>query len=210
VRAGSIGALVYYLTTATSLPGGLPGVIKTFLWPALASAAIAIWNPENKITSYFASVSYHQPMQSEKFSFIIGVFLVLVVFVAGCTGTNSFADNTKQVPLITTVNGSAIVFNESDNGNVYSIPRTTEFTINLTESFATGTKWHASPSPGIKILDDNYYANPKSIRFDVGGTRSWHLLAAVPGQQSFHADYFFEGVNETPQKSYNLALHVLP
>lgn len=31
---GFLGALVYYLTTATSLLGGVLGVIKALLWPA--------------------------------------------------------------------------------------------------------------------------------------------------------------------------------
>jgi len=31
---GFLGALVYYITTATSLVGGLIGVIKALLWPA--------------------------------------------------------------------------------------------------------------------------------------------------------------------------------
>ena len=31
---GFLGALVYYLTTATSLLGGVFGVIKAILWPA--------------------------------------------------------------------------------------------------------------------------------------------------------------------------------
>ena len=31
---GFLGALVYYLTTATSLIGGVLGVIKAILWPA--------------------------------------------------------------------------------------------------------------------------------------------------------------------------------
>ena len=31
---GFLGALVYYLTTATSILGGILGVIKAILWPA--------------------------------------------------------------------------------------------------------------------------------------------------------------------------------
>ena len=31
---GFLGALVYYVTTATSLMGGIIGVIKAVLWPA--------------------------------------------------------------------------------------------------------------------------------------------------------------------------------
>jgi hypothetical protein len=31
---GFLGALVYYLTTATSFLGGVLGVIKALLWPA--------------------------------------------------------------------------------------------------------------------------------------------------------------------------------
>ena len=31
---GFLGALVYYITTATSLLGGVLGVIKAILWPA--------------------------------------------------------------------------------------------------------------------------------------------------------------------------------
>jgi len=32
---GLLGALVYYLTTATSLWGGVVGVIKAIFWPAV-------------------------------------------------------------------------------------------------------------------------------------------------------------------------------
>ncbi|HTY15397.1 MAG TPA: hypothetical protein VMC42_06790 [Methanoregulaceae archaeon] len=31
---GFLGALVYYLSTATSILGGITGVIKAILWPA--------------------------------------------------------------------------------------------------------------------------------------------------------------------------------
>ena len=143
--------------------------------------------------------------------YLAGIVLVFLLCISGCTSNTSQNHVAQEnIPLITPVNGSSTVFYESDNGKTYAIPRNTEFTINLTESFATGTKWHASMSPGIRLIDDNYYANPKSIRFDIGGTRSWHLLATEPGLQLFHAAFFFEGVNETPQKSYNLSLQVLP
>ncbi len=40
---GFLGALVYYLTTATSLLGGVLGVIKAILWPAFLVYGLLIF-----------------------------------------------------------------------------------------------------------------------------------------------------------------------
>jgi predicted secreted protein len=102
------------------------------------------------------------------------------------------------------------VFTESDNGKTYEIPGNTEFFVNVTESFATGTKWHPRVSSGLEILDDEYYANPKSVRVDIGGTRSWKNRAAGTGQQSFQADFYPFDNSDKVQQHYALTLNIRP
>ena len=132
------------------------------------------------------------------------IILIFVVFMAGCTDTPQ-----KTLPVKTPVNGM-IVFNESDNGDAYAINRNTEFFVNLTESYATGTKWHARLSGGLELLDDDYRADPKSVRVDIGGTRTWRLRATGTGQQSFQADFYQFSDADKVQESYSLSLQVLP
>jgi inhibitor of cysteine peptidase len=140
------------------------------------------------------------------------MILVLIMFVAGCTGiypdSPSPVNSPELITPITPPEGSVMVFNDSDNGMTYAIPRNVKFRINLSETFATGTKWHAALSPGLMLLDDTYTANPESIRFDIDGTRSWSIQAGGTGQQSFHADFYPLDDKEKIQKSYTLSFQI--
>jgi predicted secreted protein len=135
----------------------------------------------------------------------LGIIFVSIILVTGCTTTSP-----QPVVVMKPVSGTMISFNESDNGKAYEIPRNTEFFVNVTESFATGTKWHPQESSGLELLDDGYYADSKSVRFDIGGTRSWRLRATGTGQQSFEADFYQFSDSDKVQEHYVLTLQVRP
>jgi predicted secreted protein len=82
--------------------------------------------------------------------------------------------------------------------------------VNVRESFATGTTWHPDVSSGLELLDDEYYADPKSVRFDIGGTRSWRLRATGTGQQSFQADFYQFSDSDKVREHFGLTLQVRP
>ena len=104
--------------------------------------------------------------------------------------------------------GTNLVFNESDNGKAFAIPANTEFSINLTETFATNEPWRITPSSGLQLLDSQYYANPSMPRFDIDGTHVWLFTAKEPGLQSFHAETRWYG--DSPRGRYTLVLKVIP
>jgi predicted secreted protein len=133
------------------------------------------------------------------------IILLFIILITGCMDTSS-----QPVVMIKPVDGAMISFNESDNGKVYEIHRNTDFFVNLTESYATGTKWHPNASTGLELLDDSYYADPKSIRPDIGGTRSWKLRATGTGQQSFQADFYQFSDSDKVQQRYLLMVKIRP
>ena len=72
----------------------------------------------------------------------------------------------------------------------------------------TESKKGTDRGSGRELLDDGYYANPKSVRFDIGGTRSWKLRATGTGQQSFPADFYQFSDSDKVQQRYALTLKI--
>jgi len=165
-------------------------------------------------------VIYPSLMQLPIHPVCAGIILGVLIFMAGCTGTppvmnnsgNLSPDNSSfsQIPVIIPSNGSVIVFNESDNGKTYAIFQDTEFAVNLTETLALGAQWHASFSPGLEPLGDQYYANPEMPRFDIQGTHVWHIRAAGTGEQSFQAIFYRFDDSDNVQQRYTLSFRVQP
>jgi predicted secreted protein len=133
----------------------------------------------------------------------IGLFLLLVVFIAGCA--TSTPD--RYIPVVP-VNGTPVTFGSADDGRGYALPRNTEFTVSLRETRADQSLWKASVSPGLTILEDRYIADPAAPRVDINGFHTWRLRAAENGPQTFRADYYQSGT--TVQKTFSLSLQVLP
>jgi predicted secreted protein len=144
-------------------------------------------------------------MKLPAYPFLAGILLVCILFVTGCTGN---APNGSTVIVITPVNDTPVVFNESDNGKTYVIPQNTEFWINLTETFATNQPWHISLSPGLEMIDSQYYANPNMPRFDIEGTHRWILKAIGSGEQSFSAETDWHSKDD-PRSRYVLSLRII-
>jgi predicted secreted protein len=144
-------------------------------------------------------------MKSAAYPFLAGILLVCILFMTGCT-ENSL--NGGPVIVITPVNGTPVVFNESDNGKTYVIPQNMEFWINLTETYATNQPWLISLSPGLEVIDSQYFRNPKMPRPDIEGTHRWILKATGLGDQSFFAETGWYNKDD-PRSRYVLSLRII-
>jgi len=136
------------------------------------------------------------------------LLLLCCAITIGCMG-NPLSTNSSgsDVISVTPINGTPVVFNESNNGKTYAIPQGTIFWINLTETFATNAPWQVTFSPGLEQMSSDYYANPAMPRFDIGGTHRWVFKAKELGMQKFNGvnGYCVKG---DPQCLYNLSFQV--
>jgi predicted secreted protein len=135
-----------------------------------------------------------------------GILLVLMVLFAGCTGNSP---GSRPAIGIIPVNGTPVVFNESDNGKIYAVPQNTEFWINLTETYATNEPWQVSFSPGLEKIGSDYYANPDSARADIEGTHRWIFRADGSGDQTFSATTGWYN-DDDPRGRYNVTIRIHP
>jgi len=135
--------------------------------------------------------------------------LVPCILITGCTGNFILSHNpSSPIITITPVNNSPVVFNESDNGKIYAIPQDTEFWINLTETLATNEPWQVTFSPGLELMDSQYFANPSMPRFDIDGTHRWIFKAKEPGMQIFRGETGWYGKDD-PRSQYNISFNVI-
>ncbi|MDD1694561.1 MAG: protease inhibitor I42 family protein [Methanoregula sp.] len=124
----------------------------------------------------------------------------VLVLSAGCTQqAPSVQENITTVqspvasgtPVATAQEGKKMVtFTEKDNGTTASIAAGTRFAVQLRENPTTGYSWNASTSAGLTILSSDYVVDKHAEGMTgVGGTRTWILLAAGTGNQTFNGVY---------------------
>ncbi|MFA4848170.1 MAG: protease inhibitor I42 family protein [Methanoregula sp.] len=152
----------------------------------------------------------------------LGIMLVLVLLVSGCTQPAAKLPATTQVSAATpaptdmtttlAAGGKKMVtFTEADNGKIGDIAQTTRFAIQLAENPTTGYQWNATLSPGLELQSTDYRVNEAAPGMvGVGGTRTWIIIAKDLGAQKFSASYrrSWEPVtgNET---AYNVNVNVV-
>ena len=152
----------------------------------------------------------------------LGIMLVLVLLVSGCTQPAAKLPATTQVSAATpaptdmtttlAAGGKKMVtFTEADNGKTQDMAQTTRFAIQLAENPTTGYQWNATLSPGLELQSTDYRVNEAAPGMvGVGGTRTWIIIAKDLGAQKFSASYrrSWEPVtgNET---AYNVNVNVV-
>jgi inhibitor of cysteine peptidase len=152
----------------------------------------------------------------------LGIMLVLVLLVSGCTQPAATSPASAQVTAATpaptdmtttlAAGGKKMVtFTEADNGKTQDMAQTTRFAIQLAENPTTGYQWNATLSPGLELQSTDYRVNDAAPGMvGVGGTRTWIIIAKDLGAQKFSASYrrSWEPVtgNET---AYNVNINVV-
>jgi inhibitor of cysteine peptidase len=152
----------------------------------------------------------------------LGIMLVLVLLVSGCTQPAATSPASAQVTaatpaptgMTTTLAAGAkkmVTFTEADNGKTQDMAQTTRFAIQLAENPTTGYQWNATLSPGLELQSTDYRVNDAAPGMvGVGGTRTWIIIAKDLGAQKFSASYrrSWEPVtgNET---AYNVNINVV-
>ncbi len=131
----------------------------------------------------------------------LGLMLVLVLLVSGCTQPAAVPPAQTQVSVATpaptdmttplaTGGKKMVTFTEADNGKTGDIAQTTRFAVELTENPTTGFQWNATLSPGLELQSSDYRMNDAAPGMTgVGGTRTWIIVAKDPGAQKFSASY---------------------
>ena len=132
----------------------------------------------------------------------LGIMLVLVLLVSGCTQPAATPQTPAQVSTATpaptdmttttiAAEGKKLVtFTQADNGTTGTIAQNTVFTIQLAENPTTGYQWNATLSPGLLLQSSDYRMNDAAPNMvGVGGIHTWIILAKDPGAQKFSASY---------------------
>ncbi len=153
----------------------------------------------------------------------LGIMLVLVLLVSGCTQpaatppASAHVSTATPAPTdMTTTTMAAggkklVTFTEADNGKTGTIAQNSAFAIQLAENPTTGYQWNATLSPGLVLQSTDYRMNEAAPGMvGVGGTRTWIIIAKDLGAQKFSASYrrSWEPVtgNET---AYNVNINVV-
>jgi predicted secreted protein len=78
----------------------------------------------------------------------------------------------------------AHVYNESDNGNSYSLSQNEIIQVSLPENGSTGFIWYITTTPGIELIEESFVSSNPGMT-GAGGTASWLLKLAGTGPQEF-------------------------
>jgi inhibitor of cysteine peptidase len=153
----------------------------------------------------------------------LGILLVLVLLVSGCTQqAGAPTTTTTQVPVTTsapadTTTAAAagekkmVTFTEADNGTTANITRSTRFAVELAENPTTGFTWNATLSPGLELQSSDYRQTAAATGMvGVGGTRSWVIIAKDAGNKKFSATYRRSWENVTGNETaYGVNINVV-
>jgi inhibitor of cysteine peptidase len=153
----------------------------------------------------------------------LGILLVLMLLVSGCTQQAGTAPTTTaQVPVTTSAPADVpttaaagekkmVTFTEADNGTTGTITQSTRFAIELAENPTTGFTWNATLSPGLELQSSDYRQTAVATGMvGVGGTRTWVIIAKDAGNQKFSASYRRSWENVTGNEtSYGVNINVV-
>jgi len=124
---------------------------------------------------------------------IIAVACIAAVFLAGCTGPAVQPLPTPAptpAPTEAPVPAGSNSFDQTNNGETYSIPIDAEIQLRLPENPTTGFSWNLSVTPGLSILNDTYIPDDTSGKLvGSGGVHVWFLKAIGPGDQGISGVY---------------------
>jgi inhibitor of cysteine peptidase len=150
----------------------------------------------------------------------LGIMLVLVLLVSGCTQqattppaqTAVTTQPSPTVTMTTMAEGKKMfTFTEADNGKSGYITQNTRFAVVLAENPTTGFMWNATLSPGLELQSIDFHQDDAPADMvGVGGTRTWVTIAKNIGNQKFSAIYRRSWENVTGNEtSYSVNIIVV-
>jgi predicted secreted protein len=80
------------------------------------------------------------------------------------------------------------VYNQSDNGNSYSLSQNEIVQVSLPENGSTGFIWYITTTPGIEVLEKSFKSSNPGMT-GAGGTATWLLKLSSTGTQEFSGVY---------------------
>lgn len=112
---------------------------------------------------------------------------------------------------ITVGSSTSLVFTESDNGRVVTLPAGTHFTVKLESNRSTGYAWTLlSPTTSAVVAHTgNEYIAPTSALPGASGYEQWYFVTESSGTATVWLEYVQSGVSgSTPAQLFQLAVTV--
>lgn len=101
-------------------------------------------------------------------------------------------------------------FDESNDGETYTVPVGAGIRLTLPESPATGYVWELEVPPGISITDEvvGDSIDPETDLIGVPGTHVWYMEAQVPGTHTIQGEAARPWEREVAAETFTLTLIV--
>ena len=80
------------------------------------------------------------------------------------------------------------VYNESNNGDTFSLSQNAVVAVRLPENSSTGFGWYITTTPGIEVLDKSFISSNPGVP-GAGGTATWLLKLSGTGTMEFSGIY---------------------
>lgn len=135
---------------------------------------------------------------------LIILLLAALVLFAGCVG-----DEPEVVPPETPhTPGTLVIFDQSNDGETYTVPAGAEIRLRLPENPTTGYLWTLATPDGITVTGDDFTA-PETDLVGAAGIRTWEMIAGIPGTFTIEGAYMRPWETDAePAETFSLTLVV--
>jgi len=136
-------------------------------------------------------------------SLIILLLATLALF-AGCV-----SEEPEVVPPVTPhTPGTLVIFDQSNDGETYTVPGGAEIRLRLPENPTTGYQWTLAIPDGITLTGDDFTA-PGTDLVGAPGIRTWEMITGIPGTFTIEGAYMRPWETDAePAETFSLTLIV--
>lgn len=136
-----------------------------------------------------------------------GLFILLIatalLFTAGCV-----TEEPQTPPQTPAPPESLHMFDDTNNGETYTINHGDMIRLKLVENPTTGYSWDMTIPEGLTLESDEYIA-PDTELAGAPGTHVWHIEAATPGTYTLNGKYIRPWETDAePAETYTLEVIV--
>jgi len=126
-----------------------------------------------------------------------------LLFTAGCV-----AEQPETPPVTPAPPESLHMFDDTNNGETYTVASGDTIQIKLVENPTTGYSWDMTVPEGLTLVSDEFIA-PDTELAGAPGTHVWHIEAATPGTYTLDGQYIRPWETDAePAETFTLTLIV--
>ncbi|MBR1369230.1 hypothetical protein RJ53_06865 [Methanocalculus chunghsingensis] len=104
--------------------------------------------------------------------------------------------------------GTLVIFDQSNDGETYTVPVEAEIRLHLPENPTTGYQWTLAIPDGINLTGDDF-TPPGTDLIGAPGIRTWEMNAGIPGTFTIEGAYIRPWETDAePAETFSLTLVV--